>query len=283
MYKRQLYNEEETRPKEILEDYLGKCSSALKDCLNFVIDSKNKFDKNNSARIVNMLNHYMEFMQKPEAKAWLYFQPFSYTGRSSIGIKKVLNILQQARLTKHGKTNEGSVMDQYIVDDGTTRRRADIYPQLNVCFLSGEHFKDDLEAVEKLLADQPELKMFCFVCYQSGAVGVNYLFNTDAKYRKKRCLEAPNTKDRRDTRCNFDGIIMDKPTNFIPLLDVDDYLQACISLSILGTDNQLVLKEKSDFQRDLLRRRHHRIVDDLTEKLKSREIQICLLYTSRCV
>lgn len=115
--------------------------------------------------------------------------------------------------------------------------------------------------------------MFCFVCYQSGAVGVNYLFDTDAKYRKKCCLEAPNTKDRKDTRCNFDGIIMDKPTNFIPLLDVNDYLKACISLSILGTDNQLTLKEKSDFQRDLLRRRHHCITDDLNE-LKNREIQI---------
>ena len=116
--------------------------------------------------------------------------------------------------------------------------------------------------------------MFCFVCYQSGAVGVNYLFDTDAKYRQKHCLVSPNKKARKDTRCNFDGIIMDKPTNFIPLLDVDDYLKACISLSILGTDNQLVLKEKSDFQRDLLRRRHHRILDDLAEVLKRREIQI---------
>jgi hypothetical protein len=268
-----LYNEEETEPKEILEDYLGKCSLALKDCLDFVMDGKNKFNKNNSARIVNMLNHYMDFMKKPEAKAWLYFQPFSYTGNSSIGIKKVLNILQQARVTKRGEVYEVSVMDPYVIDDGTTSRRADIYPKLNVCFLSGEYFKDDLEAVEKLLAEQPELKMFCFVCYQSGAVGVNYLFDTDAKYRKKCCLEAPNTKDRKDTRCNFDGIIMDKPTNFIPLLDVNDYLKACISLSILGTDNQLTLKEKSDFQRDLLRRRHHCITDDLNE-LKNREIQI---------
>ena len=99
-----LYNEEETQPQEILEDYLGKCSSALKDCLDFVMDGKNKFDKNNSARIVNMLNHYMKFMKKPEARAWLYFQPFSYTGKSSIGIKKVLNILQQARVTKRGET-----------------------------------------------------------------------------------------------------------------------------------------------------------------------------------
>lgn len=237
------------------------------------MDGKNKFNKNNSARIVNMLNHYMDFMKKPEAKAWLYFQPFSYTGNSSIGIKKVLNILQQARVTKRGEVYEVSVMDPYVIDDGTTSRRADIYPKLNVCFLSGEYFKDDLEAVEKLLAEQPELKMFCFVCYQSGAVGVNYLFDTDAKYRKKCCLEAPNTKDRKDTRCNFDGIIMDKPTNFIPLLDVNDYLKACISLSILGTDNQLTLKEKSDFQRDLLRRRHHCITDDLNE-LKNREIQI---------
>lgn len=268
-----LYNEEETEPKEILEDYLGKCSLALKDCLDFVMDGKNKFNKNNSARIVNMLNHYMDFMKKPEAKAWLYFQPFSYTGNSSIGIKKVLNILQQARVTKRGEVYEVSVMDPYVIDDGTTSRRADIYPKLNVCFLSGEYFKDDLEAVEKLLAEQPELKMFCFVCYQSGAVGVNYLFDTDAKYRKKCCLKAPNTKDRKDTRCNFDGIIMDKPTNFIPLLDVNDYLKACISLSILGTDNQLTLKEKSDFQRDLLRRRHHCITDDLNE-LKNREIQI---------
>ena len=269
-----LYNEEETQPQEILEDYLGKCSSALKDCLDFVMDGKNKFDKNNSARIVNMLNHYMKFMKKPEARAWLYFQPFSYTGKSSIGIKKVLNILQQARVTKRGETFGGNVMEQHVINDEITRRRADIYPELNVCFLSGEYFKDDLEAVEKLLAEQPGLKMFCFVCYQSGAVGVNYLFDTDAKYRKKHCLEAPNTKDRKDTRCNFDGIIMDKPTNFIPLLDVDDYLKACISLSILGTDNQLVLKEKSDFQRDLLRRRHHRILDDLAEVLKRREIQI---------
>lgn len=268
-----LYNEEETEPKEILEDYLGKCSLALKDCLDFVMDDKNKFNKNNSARIVNMLNHYMEFIKKPEAKAWLYFQPFSYTGNSSIGIKKVLNILQQARVTKRGEVYEVSAMDSHVVNDGTTSRRANIYPKLNVCFLSGEYFKDDLEAVEKLLAEQPELKMFCFVCYQSGAVGVNYLFDTDAKYRKKCCLEAPNTKDRKDTRCNFDGIIMDKPTNFIPLLDVNDYLKACISLSILGTDNQLTLKEKSDFQRDLLRRRHHCITDDLNE-LKNREIQI---------
>ena len=268
-----LYNEEETEPKEILEDYLGKCSLALKDCLDFVMDGKNKFNKNNSARIVNMLNHYMDFMKKPEAKAWLYFQPFSYTGNSSIGIKKVLNILQQARVTKRGEVYEVSVMDPYVIDDGTTSRRADIYPKHNGWFLSGEYFKDDLEAVEKLLAEQPELKMFCFVCYQSGAVGVNYLFDTDAKYRKKCCLEAPNTKDRKDTRCNFDGIIMDKPTNFIPLLDVNDYLKACISLSILGTDNQLTLKEKSDFQRDLLRRRHHCITDDLNE-LKNREIQI---------
>ena len=96
----------------------------------------------------------------------------------------------------------------------------------------------------------------------------------NSKYRKKHCLEAPNTKDRKDTRCNFDGIIMDKPTNFIPLIEVDDYLKACISLSILGTDNQLELKEKSDFQRALLRRRHHRVVDELSEIMKGREIQI---------
>lgn len=125
-----------------------------------------------------------------------------------------------------------------------------------------------------MLKEEPKLKMFCFVCYQSGAVGVNYLFETDSNYRKKHCLEAPNTKDRKDTRCNFDGIIMDKPTNFIPLIEVDDYLKACISLSILGTDNQLELKEKSDFQRALLRRRHHRVVDELSEIMKGREIQI---------
>ena len=132
---------------------------------------------------------------------------------------------------------------------GAAERLADgWYPHRGEWFLSGEYFKDDLEAVEKLLAEQPELKMFCFVCYQSGAVGVNYLFDTDAKYRKKCCLEAPNTKDRKDTRCNFDGIIMDKPTNFIPLLDVNDYLKACISLSILGTDNQTSLSVSTDCQ-----------------------------------
>ena len=67
---------------------------------------------------------------------------------------------------------------------------------------------------------------------------------------------------------------MDKSTNFIPLIEVDDYLKACISLSILGTDNQLELKEKSDFQPALLRRRHHRVVDALSEIMKGREIQI---------
>lgn len=216
----------------------------------------------------------MDFIENPDAKAWLYFQPFSYTGKSSIGIKKALNILQQARITKLGEKFDNDSMDEHAINDEITRRHSDIYPKLNVCFLSGEHFKRDLEEVEKLLKEEPKLKMFCFVCYQSGAVGVNYLFETDSNYRKKHCLEAPNTKDRKDTRCNFDGIIMDKPTNFIPLIEVDDYLKACISLSILGTDNQLELKEKSDFQRALLRRRHHRVVDELSEIMKGREIQI---------
>lgn len=269
-----IYKEENTNPKEKIEVYLGKCNQAVKDCLDFVSTDKNTFDKNNSARMVNMLSHYMDFIENPDAKAWLYFQPFSYTGKSSIGIKKALNILQQARITKCGEKFDNDSMDEHAIDDGNTRRYSDIYPKLNVCFLSGEHFKRDLEEVEKLLKEDPKLKMFCFVCYQSGAVGVNYLFETDSKYRKKHCLEAPNTKDRKDTRCNFDGIIMDKPTNFIPLIEVDDYLKACISLSILGTDNQLELKEKSDFQRALLRRRHHRVVDELSEIMKGREIQI---------
>lgn len=269
-----IYKEENTNPKEKIEVYLGKCNQAVKDCLDFVSTDKNTFDKNNSARMVNMLSHYMDFIENPDAKAWLYFQPFSYTGKSSIGIKKALNILQQARITKRGEKFDNDSMDEHAIDDGSTRRYSDIYPKLNVCFLSGEHFKRDLEEVEKLLKEDPKLKMFCFVCYQSGAVGVNYLFETDSKYRKKHCLEAPNTKDRKDTRCNFDGIIMDKPTNFIPLIEVDDYLKACISLSILGTDNQLELKEKSDFQRALLRRRHHRVVDELSEIMKGREIQI---------
>lgn len=126
----------------------------------------------------------MDFIENPDAKAWLYFQPFSYTGKSSIGIKKALNILQQARITKCGEKFDNDSMDEHAIDDGNTRRYSDIYPKLNVCFLSGEHFKRDLEEVEKLLKEDPKLKMFCFVCYQSGAVGVNYLFETDSKYRK---------------------------------------------------------------------------------------------------
>lgn len=269
-----IYKEDNTMPKEIIEGFLGKCNQALKDCLDFISNEKGGYDKNNSARIINMLTHYMEFIKNPESRAWLYFQPFSYSGKSSIGIKKALNILQQARMHVLGEIFDNEAMDPFIMVGENSRRYTNIYSKLNVCFLSGEHFKQDLEEVEKLLENEPTLKMFCFVCFQSGAVGVNYLFKTDAKYRKKHCFEAPNSKDRKDTRCNFDGIIMDKPTNFIPLLEVDDYLKACISLSILGTDNQLRLNEKSDFQRFLLRRRYHRIVDDLSEVMKRREIQI---------
>lgn len=269
-----IFKEENAAPKEKIEEYLGKSNQAVKDCYDFITNEKGTFDKNNSARLVNMLTHYMEFIENKDAKAWLYFQPFSYSGKSSIGIKKALNILQQARIYKRSEEFDPSVMDELPLDEENTRRHANIYPKLNVCFLSGEHFKNDLEKVEQLLKDEPQLKMFCFVCYQSGAVGVNYLFGTDSKFRKKHCVEAPNTKDRKDPRCNFDGIIMDKPTNFIPLLEIEDYLIACITLSVLGTDNQLELSKKSEFQRALLRRRHHRIVDDLSDMMKGREIQI---------
>ena len=72
--------------------------------------------------MVNKLSHYMDFIENPDAKAWLYFQPFSYTGKSSIGIKKALNILQQARITKRGEKFDNDSMDEHAIDDGNTRR-----------------------------------------------------------------------------------------------------------------------------------------------------------------
>ena len=264
-----LYSEEESAPEDTLQDYLGPCSEALKDCWDFIKDDSGKIDANKAARIVNMIRHYLNFLQNSEARAWLYFQPFSYTGKSGLGIKKTLNVLAQARKNKRDERLERPEPGYRVGE-----RYADIYPDLNVCFLSGDCFKEDLDAVEALLATETETKMFCFVCYQSGAVGVNYFYKVDGRYRKKRCLEAPNGALRKDKCCNFDGIILDKPTNFLSLLDVNDYLKACISLSVLGSDNQLLLPRKSAYQRDLLRRRHYRILDDFSEYLKKREIGI---------
>ena len=247
-----LHEESVDNGKEKLEAYLG-CCDELKKCLDYIKkDSKKNPDAtnaNSAARLINAIGHYLNFCSNEKARAWLYFQPFSYVGQSSIGIDAMLAILSKARQRAFSDWEKPAKM-------APDAAGGLIYEEMNVCFLSGEHFAEHLAELKRRLADNPGLKMFCFVCYQSGAVGENYLYETTASYREQHCLLAPNTADRKEERCNFDGVILDKPTNFVALDKPEDYLRACVALSVLGADNQILLPEKIKEQCTLLRRRH---------------------------
>lgn len=202
-------------------------------------------------KFVNMVRFYYEFLKSNDAHAGLYVTPYiwprKYKRDSSQDDKQgeelLLKVFGTIQKHKFGKNFELPEKDS---------ETGSVYSCLNVAFLSGDSFVNDLKHVTSMLSSNNNAKMLCFICYSSGTVGVNYEYNVkdlDTTFCKAQ-------KSRGKT-CNFDTIYLEHPTNFI-VGDDDNrssYDKAAFYVSILEEGAHISISQKINFVSHFLRRK----------------------------
>lgn len=242
------YEDTQEKLEEEIRELVGY-GSLYNDIDNFL-----KANRYMAAPLLNFIRFYLEFLADKDARGGLYVSPYSWTKKmngegslsGSMGAARLLKILQQAR--KKHFTEEIKELDPEP-DENTSN----VYSQLNICFLSGNDFEKDKEYVCDWLSKDNSAKMLCMICYNSGNVGVNYEYTKNTADNQFVFAE----KMRPDSRCNFDSIFIEHPTNYIACNDEspDSYLKACIDISLLEENKQLSVGQKKAFIPQLLSRK----------------------------
>lgn len=210
-------------------EFERQTSSLIKNPrIRFEVSNFIKAERNDymMASLVNLLQFYNDFSHNAEAHAAIVVTPYAWTNR--MGKEKLDAILN------------------------------DICPEVKTYYLAGKTLKADLTEACETLKDN-SAKVLCLICYNSGSVGVNYEYEVTSGL--SNFAVAQNLREGQ-SKCNFDSIYIEHPTNYISLGDdANSHIRACFDISLLAERRYLNVEQKKAYICKLLKQRSYMLVN----------------------